>query len=412
MAPRHCLYKVGSAVNVLTGYWDVLTPLKRQMPTTFLPMTAMKYGLSVTGMSVSSGWIMIVRISGTKSVRSYSRLGAGDGHEHNSQFIRTPKMTLFNESSAQRNIQNNYTDANAILPGQHNDSAVSWGAIFAGAAAAAALAMLLLMLGTGLGLSSVSPWENHGLSAGTVGVATIAWLMFTQIAASGMGGYLAGRLRSKCVRTHSNETYFRDTAHGFLAWAVAALVSAALLTTTLGAIAGGSAKVVGSVAKDATNTSLKAAMPASGDDSTMSGSPVRYFVNSLFRPENNSSSAITPRETMPQNEAVSSSRLGEVTGIFANNIGSDTLPTDDLHYVAQLVSQQTGLSQNEAEKRVQNIYAKAKEKLNDAKTATMKAADDARKTASHLTFWSFISLLAGAFIASLCATFGGRQRDL
>lgn len=317
-------------------------------------------------------------------------------------------MTHIHEPS----MQNHYTDTHAILPTQHNDSAVSWGAIFAGAAAAAALAMILLMLGTGLGLSSVSPWEHHGLSAGTVGVATIAWLMFTQIAASAMGGYLAGRLRSKWVRTHSNEIYFRDTAHGFLAWAVAALVSAALLTTTLGAIAGGSAKVVGSVAEGAANTSLKAVMPGSGGDSTMSGSPVEYFVNSLFRPESHSSAIAAPHETMPQNDAVSSARLGEVTGIFANSIGSDTLPPDDLHYVAQLVSQQTGISQNEAEQRVQNIYEKAKTKLNDAKTAAMKAADEARKTASHLTLWTFISLLAGAFTASLCATFGGRQRDL
>lgn len=319
-------------------------------------------------------------------------------------------MTHIQEPSAQPNKQNHYTDTHTILPTQHNDSAVSWGAIFAGAAAAAALAMILLMLGMGLGLSSVSPWENHGLSAGTVGVATIAWLMFTQIAASGMGGYLAGRLRSKWVRTHSNEIYFRDTAHGFLAWAVAALVSAALLTTTLGAIAGGSAKVVGSVAEGAANTPFKAVIPGSGRDSTMSGSPMEYFVNSLFRQESHTSAA--PHETMAQNEAVSSARLGEVNGIFVNSIGSDTLPPDDLHYVAQLVSQQTGVSLNEAGQRVQDIYAKAQAKLRDAQTAAMKAADEARKTASHLTLWTFISLLAGAFTASLCATFGGRQRDL
>lgn len=95
-------------------------------------------------------------------------------------------------------------------------SAVSWGAIFAGAAAAASLALMLLMLGAGLGLTSISPWENQGLAAGTVGIAAIAWLTFTQIVASGMGGYLAGRLRTKWVDTHTNEIYFRDTAHGFL----------------------------------------------------------------------------------------------------------------------------------------------------------------------------------------------------
>ena len=88
-------------------------------------------------------------------------------------------------------------------------SAVSWGAIFAGAAAAASLALMLLMLGAGLGLTSISPWENQGLAAGTVGIAAIAWLTFTQIVASGMGGYLAGRLRTKWVDTHTNNLFPR-----------------------------------------------------------------------------------------------------------------------------------------------------------------------------------------------------------
>lgn len=130
------------------------------------------------------------------------------------------------------------------------------GAIFAGAAAAASLALMLLMLGAGLGLTSISPWENQGLAAGTVGIAAIAWLTFTQIVASGMGGYLAGRLRTKWVDTHTNEIYFRDTAHGFLTWAVALLVSAVLLTTTISSLIGGSAKVIGSVAGGATATAM------------------------------------------------------------------------------------------------------------------------------------------------------------
>ena len=75
-------------------------------------------------------------------------------------------------------------------------SGVSWGAILAGAAAAAALSLILLILGTGLGLSSVSPWAGQGASAIAFGLTTIAWLTFTQLAASGMGGYLAGRLRT------------------------------------------------------------------------------------------------------------------------------------------------------------------------------------------------------------------------
>ncbi len=96
-------------------------------------------------------------------------------------------------------------------------SAVSWGAIVAGAAAAAALSLILLMLGVGLGLSAVSPWARDGVSATTFGVSTIVWLTLTQLLASAMGGYLAGRLRTKWAAAHSDEVYFRDTAHGFLA---------------------------------------------------------------------------------------------------------------------------------------------------------------------------------------------------
>src|SRR6185312_8668571 len=113
-------------------------------------------------------------------------------------------------------------------------SGVSWSAIFAGAAAAASLSYILIILGFGLGLSSVSPWTNTGAAATTIGVATIIWLTFTQIVASGMGGYLAGRLRIKWASVHTDEVYFRDTAHGFLSWAVASLVVAAFLASAIG----------------------------------------------------------------------------------------------------------------------------------------------------------------------------------
>ncbi|HCT3871160.1 TPA: hypothetical protein OTT14_005640 [Klebsiella michiganensis] len=296
-------------------------------------------------------------------------------------------------------------------------SAVSWGAIFAGAAAAASLALMLLMLGAGLGLTSISPWENQGLAAGTVGIAAIAWLTFTQVVASGMGGYLAGRLRTKWVDTHTNEIYFRDTAHGFLTWAVALLVSAVLLTTTISSLIGGSAKVVGSVAGGATATAVNNA----GEGSSMlSKSSMEYFTRSLFRasgstPAGNSNAS--GNDVMAMNQpappkAESPAQLAEVTGIFANSIYSGALPKDDLTYVAQLVSQNTGISQQEAEQRVQAVYDKAQANLKEAKDKAQQAADAARKTTSYVTLWSFISLLIGAFVASLCATYGGRQRDL
>jgi len=116
-------------------------------------------------------------------------------------------------------------------------SAVSWGSILAGATAAAALALILAMLGAGLGLSAVSPWAYTGVSAKTIGISAIVWLILTQIFVSGLGGYLAGRLRTRWVAINADEVYFRDTAHGFLAWAVSAIITAALLSSAIGSIA-------------------------------------------------------------------------------------------------------------------------------------------------------------------------------
>src|SRR5664280_337874 len=169
-------------------------------------------------------------------------------------------------------------------PKQTQASAVSWSAIVAGAAGAAALSLILLMLGTGLGLSSVSPWAYSGVSATTFGVSTILWLTFTQLVASGVGGYLAGRLRTKWVAVHTDEVYFRDTAHGFLAWAVASLATAALLTSVIGSIVSGGIKAGASVAGGvATATAVGSEMANSNSDS----GPMGYFVDSLFRKDIN-----------------------------------------------------------------------------------------------------------------------------
>lgn len=323
-------------------------------------------------------------------------------------------MTNSYDASNQVPVQPEYADRRLAGPVETDASAVSWGAIFAGAVGAAALAMILLMLGSGLGFSSVSPWENHGLQASTLGKATIGWLIFTQIAASGMGGYLAGRLRTRWVAAHVDEIYFRDTAHGFLAWAVASLISAVMLASTLGAIVGGSAKAVGSVAGGAASTSVNALTTGA---TAMPGSSMGYFVHSLFRSAGNTAATDNGASGQPAtpagvNQAVSPAQIGEVTGIFANSLRGGNLPADDKQYVAQLVSQHTGMSQKEAEDRVQAIYGKVQTTWQDAKTEAKKTADAARKTAIHLTLWTFISLLIGAFVASLCATFGGRQRDL
>lgn len=277
--------------------------------------------------------------------------------------------------------------------------AASWGAIIAGAAAAAALSLILLILGVGLGLSSVSPWAREGIDATSFGWSTIAWLTLTQLAASAMGGYLAGRLRTKWVEVHRDEVYFRDTAHGFLAWAVASLATAALLGSAIGAIVGGGAKL-GLTAAGAGATVATGAAAAIG---AAGAAPSGYFVDSLFRKDAAGTDAGAATAAAPPS--------AEVARIFANAGGSAALPEADARYVAQLVAQRTGLSPQDAQARVSEVYTRLQTSVREAQAKAQLAADAARRASAYAALWLFVSLLAGAFVSSLAATWGGRRRD-
>jgi hypothetical protein len=292
-------------------------------------------------------------------------------------------------------------------------SAVSWGAILAGAMAAASLALIMLMLGTGLGLSSVSPWSYSGVSSATFGVSTILWLTITQLAASGMGGYLAGRLRNKWVAVQSDEVYFRDTAHGFLAWAVAVLTTAALLTAVIASIVSGGVQAGASVMGGAVSASAELVGTEEGKANNGSES-MGYFVDALFRkelPDLSSSTKVSIAQSGEFSGPASARLTTEVSRIFLNSIRQAALPAEDVQYVGQIIALHTGLSQQDAEKRVTTAYARLLTQLRDAETATKEAADKARKASAYAALWFFISLLSGAFVASYAAIFGGQQRD-
>ena len=301
----------------------------------------------------------------------------------------------------------------AVATPQLSVSAVSWGAIFAGAAAAAALSLILLILGTGLGLSSISPWANDGVSVTTFGVSTIIWVTLTQLLAAGMGGYLAGRLRTKWVEVHTDEVYFRDTAHGFLAWAVASLATATLLTSVIGSIVNGGVQAGASVAGGVATSAMVATAGgvAAGSemaaDETNTGA-IGYFLDTLFRRDINAMSPPLDSLTPQQETAVS---MAEVTRIFMNSLRTGVLPEEDIAYVGQVVAQRTGLTQQEAEQRVSDTFARVQTSLSEAETSAREAADSARKASAYAAIWLFISLLIGAFVASFAAPYGGRQRD-
>ncbi|MCX2893236.1 hypothetical protein ORG27_06550 [Stenotrophomonas lactitubi] len=335
-----------------------------------------------------------------------------------------------------------------------SESAVSWGAIFAGAAAAAALSLILLILGVGLGLSSVSPWSFEGVSKETFGWTSVAWLTFTALAASGLGGYLAGRLRTKWTQIHGDETYFRDTAHGFVSWAVATLLTAGLLTSAIGGVLGAGAKVAGATAGAAVST---AGVAAAGVGTAAAGGQegdLNYWVDSLFRNATTQgpdaagappappaagaaagngpmdpaappppAASVGPRDArtapppprpMPGNGPMGDRRevRAEVNRIIVNSLQGDGLDPADTQYLSQLIARETGMSPAEAQARVTDVQTRMRAALEKAKTTAKQAADDARKATAYAALWLFITLLIGAFFASLSATWGGRRRDL
>src|SRR5579859_7048150 len=145
-----------------------------------------------------------------------------------------------------------------------HSSGVTWSAVIAGAFAAAALSLALLALGTGIGLSAVSPWVNAGASASAIGWTAIGWLVLMQLIASSVGGYLTGRLRTKWVNVHTHEVYFRDTAHGFLAWALATVISAALLGSAISSVVSGTTTAATTVLSGAVQGATQGAAQSAG----------------------------------------------------------------------------------------------------------------------------------------------------
>jgi hypothetical protein len=219
----------------------------------------------------------------------------------------------------------------------------------------------------------------------------VIWLVVTQWLSAGLGGYLTGRLRTKWVSVHTHEVFFRDTAHGFLSWALATVISAGLLASAVSAIVTGATAAATSVVSSASQGAAQGAVQSGGALSV----PGTYFVDALFR----SDKAVAP--TNPQDVRAESGR------ILLKGLSEGDLTPADKTYVAQLVASQTGLSQPDAEKRVSDVVAQAQAAVEKAK----QAADVARKAAATLALFSFLSLLIGAFIASAAAALGGHQRD-
>ncbi|HEX3859825.1 MAG TPA: hypothetical protein VHV58_09495 [Pseudolabrys sp.] len=259
-------------------------------------------------------------------------------------------------------------------------STVSWRSVLAGTIASLAITLILVAFGIGVGFSVVSPWSGSGVSAPTATLAAGIYLIVVAMLSSTVGGYIAGRTRAQWRTVHTDERYFRDTAHGFLVWALATVVSAAVLggaTTNL--ISGASAGLI----------------PAAG--SAARSSPMSPYIDSMLRTD---PAAATPATSATSNTDMSATR-NEIGRVLRPGLAKGgSVSQADRGYLVKVVSARTGLSQADAEQRVDQTVTQAK-----------AAADQARKTAAKLSLWLAASMLAGALAASLAAVEGGILRN-
>ncbi len=260
-------------------------------------------------------------------------------------------------------------------------SAVTWAAILAGAVVAAAVSLILVLLATGMDLASMSPWPSSGASATSMVVMAAIAVLIIQWLSAAVGGYVTGRLRTKWVGTHTHEVFFRDTAHGFIAWAVATLLVTSALASGASSLLGAGARASG----------MAAATLASNVSSGGTTSDVRpYDLDMLFR-----TSAGT--EARP-----GASGAREETGhILARGLVTGDVSAADRTYLAQLIAAQAGVSDADAQRRV------------DEGITQMKAAADAARRSSEMTaIFAALAMVVGAFIACVSAALGGRVRDM
>jgi hypothetical protein len=305
-------------------------------------------------------------------------------------------------------------DPLAARPGGWSKSAASWPAILAGAFVAIATSLVLFALGSGFGLAVISPWPGRGVSAAGFTINAAIWLIVTQWLSAALGGYIAGRLRTKWVGTHTHEVFFRDTAHGLITWSVATVVVALVLAGSAASMIGGGVRALGG----AGSAEPGGAMPGGGPSAAMT-----YDIDRLFRAPMTadvSPGAVGTNANAGGAANPNASGAGSIPGMDMSNdprveavyiafhaLANQGVSNDDGAYLAQLVQAQTGVSAAEAQKRVQQFVTATL----DAEQKARAAADAARKGAAEAAIYTALAMLIGAFIASVSAAIGGRLRD-
>jgi len=281
---------------------------------------------------------------------------------------------------------------------------VEWGPVILGAFTAAAISIVLMTFGAALGLTVVSPQPYAGLSARAVAVLAGVYAALVHVAAFAAGGYLAGRARTPWMGEEA-EQHFRDGSHGFAVWAVGVVAATAIAVGGGAAALGTAAKSTAAVA--AAGAAGAAANPATADlASRISLTPTDIAVDRLLAP------AGAPANDGRAAEGGAARRddiAMPIARTLATNIRdrNDSVDARDRTYLAQLVTQQTGMPQAEAEKRIDETYTQ----LKAAEQKARDAADQARKAALIAAFLAAATLAIGAAAACAGAALGARHRD-
>lgn len=274
---------------------------------------------------------------------------------------------------------------------------LEWGPVLAGAVAAASISFLLLTFGGAIGLSLASPWPNAGARLWVVALVVAWWTLLVQIGSFAAGGYLAGRMRSRWGESATEEGQFRDRAHGFMVWAAGVLMGGLMLAWTAGA----------AVQTATQSAALVAAGAASGATARATESTLRptdYAVDLLLRAEPKANAPTTPAPTGQRDDSAFRAEAGR---IFTASIRNQEFSARDRDYLVRNVQGRTGLSEAEAQRRVDSAMIEAR----DLEIKVRQQADAARKAAIIAALIGALSLLLGCVVAVYAAGIGGRHRD-
>lgn len=252
-----------------------------------------------------------------------------------------------------------------ISDGPPGSSYVEWSAIFAGAMLTSAIIVLMTAFGSAIGLSLVSPY--HGPSPILFYVVLALWFTWITVSSFVAGGYVTGRLRRPIKGTTPHEVHVRDGAHGLVVWAVAVVIGTALATFSLSSAV--TTLSLSSAVKGGVDVA-KSGASAMASSVGLNADPIGYEVDTLLRNDRNTAAA--KGTTVGNSVTVETSRR-DASRVLATGAAHGSLSSDNRIYMARAVAAGAGLSQAEAERRVDAIFAQVRTAADKVREATETA---------------------------------------